>query len=135
MTLGIHLIITKILKFTNQDSMFILIPVFLISFPSLIYGYQIGIKRFYTFSKNARTKTTFFDVLKVFAVFCLITILVFIGLYLIIIKKSYALGVAVNLLGASISIPASKKLYNSLIEDGDGDGKDVDGGKEKDVDV
>lgn len=112
---GLHLVITEIFKFTNQDSLIILIPVFLISFPSITYGYQIGIKRYYKFSKTERTKRTFLEVLNSYAIFSLITLLSFIGLYLILIKKSYTFGVAVSLLAAVISIPASKKLYDSLV--------------------
>jgi hypothetical protein len=112
--IGIHYLITVAYNFTNQDSLIILIPVFLISFPAIIYGYQIGIKRFYKTSKIEPIKRTFFEVLNSSVLFFLITILIVIGLYLIIIERSYAFGVVVSLLGAAISIPISKKLYDSL---------------------
>jgi hypothetical protein len=112
--IGIHYLITGAYNFTNQDSLIILIPVFLISFPAIIYGYQIGIKRFYKISKIEPIKRTFFEVLNSSVLFFLITILIVIGLYLIIIERSYAFGVVVSLLGAAISIPISKKLYDSL---------------------
>jgi hypothetical protein len=121
--LGIHLLITEIFNFTNQDSLIILIPVFLVSFPAIIYGYHIGFRRYYSNStssphipKESSITKTFPEILNGCINISLIIIPTFIGLYLIIIEKSYAFGVVVALLGAVFSIPVSKSLYVSLMQ-------------------
>ena len=121
--LAIHLVITEILNFTYQDSLFLLIPVFIISFPAVIYGYYIGVRQYYTISKKSVNSAkkganddTFFKTVKSFAAISLIIIPTFSGLYLIIIERSYFIGVVVSILGAVCSIFVSKKLYELIIQ-------------------
>jgi len=121
--LAIHLVVTGLFHFSNQDSFILLIPVFLISFPAIIYGYYIGVRRYYAISNNSAnsikegaTDPTFFKTVKSFAAISLIIIPTFVGLYLIIIERIYFIGVAVSTLGAISSVPVSKKLYESLIQ-------------------
>jgi hypothetical protein len=123
--LAIHIVITGVFRFTIQDSLIILIPVFLVSFPAVIYGYYIGVRRYYAISKKSPNSTkaettnkTFLKTVKSFATISLIIIPTFIGLYLIIIEKSFFIGIVVSTLGAISSIPVSKKIYESLIQKG-----------------
>jgi hypothetical protein len=121
--IGIHFVITRIFKFTNQDSLIILIPVFLISFPAIVYGYHIGFRRYSKIYHNSThktkirtTKKTILELLNSSINISLIVMLTFIGLYLIIIKKSYTFGVVFSLAGAAASVPISNKLYKSLMQ-------------------
>ncbi len=120
--IGIHYAITRIFKFSNQDSLILLIPVFLVSFSAIVYGYHLGFQRYSKISNkshiphNGNKKIVLSELFNICIKISLIIIPTSIGLYLVIIKEIYAFGVVSSLLGAGISIPISKKLYESLIQ-------------------
>lgn len=121
--IAIHILITVIFHFSYQDSIIILIPVFLISFPALIYGYYIGVRQYWStsgktinFSKERAVNKRLIAISKASMTIFLIFLSTFIGMHLIIIDRSYYIGVVISTLGAVLSIPVSKNLYLSLIQ-------------------
>jgi ABC-type cobalt transport system substrate-binding protein len=50
--IGLHLVITRVFGFGNQDSLIILVPVILVSLPAAIYGYYVGFSRYYRRKAN-----------------------------------------------------------------------------------
>jgi len=121
--IAIHILITVIFHFSYQDSIIILIPVFLISFPALIYGYYVGVRQYCNtsgkpidFSKEGATNKRLVAISKACMTIFLIFLTTFIGMHLIIIERNYYIGVVISTLGAVLSIPVSKNLYLSLIQ-------------------
>jgi hypothetical protein len=113
---GIHYLIINVLNFSSQDSIIILLPVFLISFPAIVYGYQTGLKRYYNNKIHMNIQGRIIEYSWLLTPLLLITFVFLVGLYYIIINKYYYLGVGVTLFGAIISIPISNKIYITFIQ-------------------
>ncbi len=111
--IGMHYVITGIFNFATQDSLIILVPVFLISVPTIVYGYYIGLRR-HLLSSNDTQHMTKIGVLSSCFNISLVFVFTLIGLYLVIIEKRFAFGMVISLIGAIASVPISKKLYESL---------------------
>ncbi len=116
--IGIHYLITEILNYKNFDSIVVLIPVFLISLPSVVYGYYLGLlRKFKSHSdiKKLTLKDKFTGLMCICVNIIIIILPILIGLYLILIKKNYTNGIIFFVIGAIISIPLTLKLYRYLI--------------------
>jgi hypothetical protein len=118
---GLHTLITRIFNFGNKDSFIILVPVFLVSFPAMIYGYYLGFRRYYRKQndslkfKDNNIKSVSYRVLLIgFLCFVFSMILVVWGIYIIIAENSYILGVVISLFGAVIMIPVANVFYKSI---------------------
>lgn len=119
--MGIHYIVTKIFKLSNEESLILLIPTFLICFPAVVYGYYLGIKRHikrHSNSSHIAYKKTNLQKMAIFFDSCiklsLIIIPNLIGFYFVIIKMDFVFGITIFLIGAIVSTPILNKLFESF---------------------
>ena len=119
--LGIHYFITRFLNFSQEDSFFILTPVFIIVSPAVFYGYYVGYKRHYceassisSLSKVSSEKVKTSEIVRIALLVSVIMIFTILGLYHLVYKEAHYLGIIHIGIGALISIPLSKTLHGFI---------------------